>query len=88
MKRIEHSVFTEAITYSIWTWNASGRERKHEETRERVEAFINEIGVDNVLSVTENAPSLGQFSVVVWWYREVGPGETLVIRASDETSQH
>ena len=49
------------------------------------EAFINEIGLQNVVSITENASTIGPFSVVVWWCREVPDlPETLVIRAADE----
>ena len=48
------------------------------------EAFISEIGADKVLSVTESAPTLGRFSVVVWWSRETKDNDALVIRASEE----
>ena len=85
MKSIQHNVFAESVAYPIWGWDASARrERKRETIRQRAEAFINEIGVDNVVSVTEHAPTMGPFSVVVWWYRELPNADTLVIRASDE----
>ena len=85
MKTIHHKVFMESVAYPVWTWNASARrERSHEKTRQLAEAFINEIGVDNVLSVTECAPTLGRFSVVVWWSREFEATDTPVIRASEE----
>ena len=48
------------------------------------EAFISEIGADNVLSVAESAPTVGRFSVVVWWSREIQGNDPLVIRASEE----
>jgi hypothetical protein len=88
MKVIQHSVFAESRGYplgSIFSWNVPVRERNRERIRQRVEAFINEIGVENVVSLSEHASTLGPFSVVVWWYREVPEGETLVIRASDES---
>jgi hypothetical protein len=59
--------------------------------RERAEAFINEIGVESVVSINEHASILGPFSVVVWWYRELPDKqkmphtETLVIRPADES---
>jgi hypothetical protein len=87
MKIIQHSVLAESRGYplgSIFSWNAPFREGNRERIRQRAEALINEIGVENVVSVTEHASTLGPFSVVVWWYREVPEGETLVIRASNE----
>jgi len=81
-------VFSESVAYPIWVWNGSARrERSRERIRYRAEAFINEIGVDNVVSVAEHAPTFGSFSVVVWWYREYADIDTPVIRATDET-QH
>ena len=74
----------EAVAYPVWTWNASARrERSHERTCQMAEAFISEIGVDKVLSVTESAPTRGRFSVVVWWSRETADKDALVIRASE-----
>ena len=85
MKNIQHKVFVESTVYPLWTWNAHARrERNRERIRQRAEAFINEIGVENVVSVIENAPTLGPFSVVVWWSREFTQGEALVVRATDE----
>jgi hypothetical protein len=89
MKVAEHSVFAESRKYGLasifWSNFAVQRQRNRQKIRERVEEFINEIGVENVVSVSEHASTLGPFSVVVWWYREVPEGETLVIRASDES---
>jgi hypothetical protein len=86
MKTIQHSIFTDSVTYSILAWNAhTRRERSRERVRQRAEQFINEIGVDSVLSVSEHASTFGPFSVVVWWHRELPDQETLVIRASDES---
>jgi hypothetical protein len=85
MKSIQHKVFLESVAYPIWAWNASARrERSRKRVRQRVEAFINEIGVDKVVSVTEHAGTFGPFSVVVWWYREFTDADTPVVRASDE----
>jgi hypothetical protein len=85
MKTIHHKVFMESVAYPVWTWNASARrERSHERIRQMAEAFMSEIGADNVLSVTESAPTLGRFSVVVWWSRETEDKDALVIRASEE----
>jgi len=89
MKVIQHNVFAESRGYplvSILSPGFSiGRERNREKIRQRAEAFINEIGVEKVISVSEHASTLGPFSVVVWWYREVPEGEPLVIRASDKS---
>jgi hypothetical protein len=90
MKVIQHSVFAESSEWPILSIFASGvaarRARGRERIRERAEAFINEIGIQSVVSVSEHASTLGPFSVVVWWYRELPPDtETLVIRPSDES---
>ena len=85
MKSIQHNAFVESAVYPIWSWNARARrERNRERIRQRAEAFISEIGVDNVVSVTEHAPTLGPFSVVVWWYREFTESDALVVRATDQ----
>src|SRR5262249_32979246 len=85
MKSIRHRVFPDAMTYPIWCWNAAARrEKSREKIRQRAETFINEIGVESVVSVTEHAPSLAPFSVVVWWYQELPDSEPVAIRASDE----
>lgn len=77
MKTIQHTVFASN--------EAGRREQSRERVRHRVEKFINEIGVDKVVSVNEHAPMFGRFSVVVWWYGELPDIETPVIRASDES---
>jgi hypothetical protein len=85
MKSMQHKAFVESKVYPIWCTNASERrERNRERIRQQAEAFINEIGVENIVSVTEHAPTLGPFSVVVWWYREFTNAEALVVRATDE----
>jgi hypothetical protein len=89
MKVIQHSVFEESSEYSIIASFscrvAAHRARNRKAIRQRAEAFINEIGLENVVSITEHASTIGPFSVVVWWYREAPDTETLVIRASDES---
>ncbi|MGH7970446.1 MAG: hypothetical protein ACREIC_17110, partial [Limisphaerales bacterium] len=81
---VQHSVFVESVPYPIWGWNARARRERHrEKVRERAEAFINDIGVDNVVSVAEHAPTFGPFSVVVWWYREFTESDALVVRATE-----
>ncbi len=99
MKVIQHSVFEESrVWYPLaimLLFSSAGveaqRARSREKIRERAEAFINEIGLESVVAITEHGSSLGPFSVVVWWRREVQDTEkvpdteTLVIRASDES---
>jgi hypothetical protein len=45
----------------------SPAEGNRERIREQAQAFINEIGAENVVSVAEHAMSFGPFSVVVWY---------------------
>ena len=92
MKVIQHSVFAESRGYPVGTifhsaspGLASQRERNREKIRDQAEAFINEIGAESVVSVSEHTSTFGPFSVVVWWYRDVPDTETLVIRAAGET---
>lgn len=86
MRTIVHKTFEERVSYPVWAWNASGRrERSRERIRAAAEAFINEIGVDHIVSIDEHAPLMGPFSVVVWWQREFAEAGDLVIRASEES---
>jgi hypothetical protein len=48
-------------------WNFRPANENFEKIREQAEAFINAIGAENVVSVTELAPSYAPFSVVVWY---------------------
>jgi hypothetical protein len=83
MKRIRHSVFTKSVRYLFWGWKSgTQREKDRQRLRQQAEDFTNEIGVDNVVSLIEHEPLLGQFSVVVWWLEELPKEEDLVIRAS------
>jgi hypothetical protein len=92
VKRIEHTVFAEPeslrFRFPIWAllFRPIGGERKRERIRGQAEAFINETGAERIVSITEHAPTLGPFSVVVWWYHEVPDTDTPVIRAFAETS--
>jgi hypothetical protein len=87
MKSIQHAVFAESTVIPVWSWGAAARrERSRERIRQRVEAFINEIGVESVVSVSEHAPTFGLFSIVVWWYRDAPDTETPVIRPSGESA--
>jgi hypothetical protein len=48
-------------------WNFKPLNTNRERIRAQAEAFASEIGVENVVSVTEHAMSFGPFSVVVWY---------------------
>jgi hypothetical protein len=76
MKTIHHTVFTSN--------DAARREHSRERVRQRVEKFVNEIGVDNLVSINEHTAIFAPFSVVVWWCGDLPDTETAVIRASDE----
>lgn len=88
MKRIEHTVFAEPEAPGLPFWAlflpVSGQENKRERMRRKAETFVNETGLDNIVSIIEHAPAFGPFSVVVWWYRELPDAHTPVIRASAE----
>jgi len=55
MKKIRHKTFA---TPNFLKW---------ESVRDQAEAFINELGVENVVSVTESSSALGSSNVVVWY---------------------
>lgn len=95
MKIMEHRVFAEPgmgfhigliLFPSVF---AARREQNRARARKKVEVFIKEIGVESVVSITEDASSLGPFAVTVWWYRELPDKpeepetETSVIRPSE-----
>jgi hypothetical protein len=88
VKRIEHTVFAEPelvrSPLRALMFPPKGGERKRERIRQQAETFINETGADKIVSVAEHAPTLGPFSVVVWWCRELPDTETPVVRASAE----
>jgi hypothetical protein len=96
MKIIQHSVFVSSVVYPVLSLLSRTEgfvradERRREQIRQQAEEFINGIGADKVVAVTEDAPTLGPFSVVVWWRRdftdtrEVTGTDALVIRAVDD----
>jgi hypothetical protein len=92
MKQIEHTSFAEPdsarIRSPFWAlfFPPTDRERNRERIRRQAESFINETGAENIVSVTEHAPTLGPFSIVVWWHHELPDTDTPVIRAFEETS--
>src|SRR6266496_1294781 len=84
MNSVEHKVFVESKPYPIWCTNArERRERNRMRIRQQTEAFINQIGAENVLSVTEHPPTFGPFYIVVWWSRSLANTDTPVARALD-----
>jgi hypothetical protein len=63
MKKVRHETFFGPIMY--WTGSLNSNRERY---RKQAEDFINEIGVENVLSVTEHAIGvLSPFTVVVWY---------------------
>jgi hypothetical protein len=52
--------------------------------RAQAQAFVNAVGVDNVVSVCEHAMTLGPFSVVVW-YRSATEEESAVVQVNNAT---
>ena len=66
MKVMRHKAFVGPAVYFSFRGLNANRER----IREQAGAFINEIGADNVASITEHAMTLGPFSVVVWYRTE------------------
>jgi len=60
---MRHKAFVGPTFY----FNFRGLNANREKIREQAEDFINEIGSENVVSVTEHAMSWGPFSVVVWY---------------------
>jgi hypothetical protein len=79
---IRHNTFAESRGYRLLQWKAHAlREKNREKIRERAEAFINEIGVENVVSIAEHGSLFRPFSVVVW-YKEAVEEQVLVTRAT------
>ena len=63
MKKIQHKTFTGPKLY----WNFKSLNENRERYRQQAEVFVNEIGVENVISIAEHVTSNGPFSVVVWY---------------------
>jgi hypothetical protein len=65
---MQHRAFVGPTLY----FNFRGLRANRETIREQAEAFINEIGAENVVSVAEHAMDWGPFSVVVWYRTKDG----------------
>lgn len=68
MGALRHKTF---VGPTVYTQGATLNENR-EAIRARAEAFVNAVGVANVVSVCEHAMTFGPFSVVVW-YRSDSP---------------
>ncbi len=62
MPTIHHKTFAGSTFY--WRGTLLGNREK---IRAQAEAFVKEVGVENVVSITEHAMTFGPFSVVVWY---------------------
>jgi hypothetical protein len=69
MVTLRHKTF---VGPTVYVQGATLNENR-EAIRARAEAFVNAVGVANVLSVCEHAMTFGPFSVVVW-YRDDSAG--------------
>jgi len=63
MPRIEYKSFVGPTVY----WSFRSLNASREKVRQQAQDFINGIGVDQVVSVTEHAMTMGPFSVVIWY---------------------
>ena len=63
MVTLRHKTF---VGPTVYTQGATLNENR-EAIRARAEAFVNAVGVANVVSVCEHAMTFGPFSVVVWY---------------------
>ena len=63
MVTLRHKSF---VGPTVYTQGATLNENR-EAIRARADAFVNSVGVANVVSVCEHAMTLGPFSVVVWY---------------------
>lgn len=75
---MRHKAFVGPIIY----WNARSLIENRERIREQAQAFINDIGAERVVSVTEHAMTFGPFSVVVWYRAEEDTADSGVIACS------
>ena len=60
---LRHRTFVGPAVY----WNFRPLNQNRERIRAQAEAFVDEIGAENVVSVVEHAAFLGGFTVVVWY---------------------
>jgi hypothetical protein len=64
------------VSRRILFWSIHSLYKHREEIRDEAEAFINLIGVANVVSVVEHSMQGAPFSVVVWYrVEEAAPAE-------------
>ncbi len=63
MKKIRHKTFVGPTMY----WNFKSLNSNREKFRAQAEAFMDEIGAENVITIAEHVTSNGPFSVVVWY---------------------
>jgi hypothetical protein len=69
------------------TWYTHGAtlNENREVIRAQAEAFVNTLGLAQVVSVSEHAMSWGPFSVVVWYRSESPVEESTVVHVSNAT---
>jgi hypothetical protein len=81
MVTLRHKTF---VGPTVYTQGATLNENR-EAIRARAEAFVNSVGVANVVSVCEHAMTFGPFSVVVW-YRDasLAPDPGPVVRVTNK----
>jgi hypothetical protein len=67
------------------TWYTQGGtlNENREVIRAQAEAFVNRLGIENVVSVSEHAMSWGPFSVVVWYRSDSPVEESCVVQVSN-----
>jgi hypothetical protein len=68
MKMMRHKAFVGPTFY----FNSRGLNANREGIRAQAEAFMNEVGAENIVSVAEHAMTFGPFSVVVWYQVDQG----------------
>jgi hypothetical protein len=66
MTELRHKTFIGPTIY----WQGGTLNENREAIRAEAEAFVNRIGLQNVVSICEHAMTLGPFSVVVWYRAE------------------
>jgi hypothetical protein len=82
MATVRHRTF---VGPTIYTAGGSLNENR-EVIRAQAQAFVNTVGVENVVSVCEHAMTFGPFSVVVWYRGEATPvDEETVVQVSNAT---
>ncbi len=80
MAALRHRTFVGPGTRRGGTLNEN-----REVIRAQAEPFVNTLGIENVVSVSEHAMSWGPFSVVVWYRSESAAQESSVVQVSNAT---